>query len=77
MTQLVEIEHDGIEGTARVPVTSLERHKKHGWKVVGDEPVDPAELKGKELDAALEPAGLAKDGTADEKRTRLAEHLAQ
>jgi hypothetical protein len=31
-------------------------------------------LKGKELDAALDAAGLSKTGTADEKRARLAEH---
>lgn len=33
-------------------------------------------LKGAELDAALEEAGLAKTGTADEKRERLAAHVA-
>lgn len=37
---------------------------------------DPAELKGAALDEALEAAGLPKSGTADEKRARLAEHLA-
>lgn len=37
---------------------------------------ETAELKGKELDAALEAAGLPKSGTADEKRARLAEHEA-
>lgn len=76
MRQMVEIKHDGIESTGLVPVTALERVKKHGWKVVGDEPVDPADLKGKELEEALESAGLDKTGTADEKRQRLAEHLA-
>jgi hypothetical protein len=33
-------------------------------------------LKGKELDAALDAAALSKSGTADEKRTRLAEYEA-
>lgn len=33
------------------------------------------ELKGAELDTALDAAGLSKSGTADEKRARLAEHL--
>jgi hypothetical protein len=49
-----------------------------GWKVDQDEPepVDPAELKGAALDAALDAAGLSKDGKADEKRQRLAEHAA-
>lgn len=73
--QLVEISHDGFEGTGKVPVSALPRLKAQGWNVVGDEPVDPAELKGKDLDAALEKAGLSKDGTAEEKRTRLAEHV--
>lgn len=75
--QLVEISHPDIESTGRVPASALPRVKAQGWKVVGDEPVDPAELKGKDLDAALDKAGLSKDGTADEKRTRLAEHQAQ
>jgi hypothetical protein len=38
-------------------------------------PDDPSELKGKALDDALDANGLSKDGTADEKRARLAEHL--
>lgn len=38
-----------------------------------DDLVDPSELKGEALDAALEAAGLPKTGTADEKRVRLAE----
>lgn len=33
---------------------------------------DPSQLKGKELDAALEARGLSTDGKADEKRARLA-----
>lgn len=36
--------------------------------------VPAGELKGKALDEALEDAGLSKDGTADEKRDRLAAH---
>jgi len=35
------------------------------------------ELKGKALDQALEDAGLPKSGTADEKRARYAEYLAE
>lgn len=39
------------------------------------EPTPPAEeLKGAELDEALEEAGLPKSGKADEKRARLADH---
>lgn len=37
----------------------------------------PEDLKGAALDEALEAAGLPKSGTADEKRARLAEHLAE
>ena len=38
------------------------------------EPEDgPVVLKGAELEAALDEAGLSKAGTADEKRARLAE----
>lgn len=36
----------------------------------------PSELKGAELDAALDAAGLPKTGSADEKRARLADHNA-
>ena len=36
----------------------------------------PSELKGAELDAALDAAGLPKTGSADEKRQRLADHNA-
>lgn len=34
MAEFVEIEHEGIEGTALVPETALEHHKKAGWKLV-------------------------------------------
>lgn len=37
-------------------------------------PADPASLKGQALEDALDGAGLPKDGTADEKRQRLAGH---
>lgn len=37
---------------------------------------DPSRLKGQALDRALDEAGLSKDGSADEKRARLADHLA-
>lgn len=35
----------------------------------------PVRLRGSDLDAALEEAGLPKAGSADEKRARLAEHI--
>lgn len=58
--------------------------KSHGLKVLAGKPaVDnagrpirpkyPVDLRGKELDAALDAAGLPKTGTAAEKRERLAE----
>lgn len=43
-----------------------------GYLVEFDE--GPTVLKGAELEAALDEAGLSKAGTADEKRARLAEH---
>jgi hypothetical protein len=69
MTDFIEVEHEGVEGTARVPASAL-KHMK-GWT-----PVESAEdeLKGKALDAALRDAGLSLEGTADEKRARFAEH---
>lgn len=38
---------------------------------------DAADLKGAALDEALDEADLSKSGTADEKRTRLAEFVAE
>lgn len=50
---------------------------KRGRPLGPREIVPPAsDLKGKELDEALEAAGLSKAGTADEKRGRLAQHQA-
>ena len=34
MPEFVEIEHEGIEGTALVPETALDHHKQAGWKPV-------------------------------------------
>jgi hypothetical protein len=39
------------------------------------EEIDADELKGEALDAKLDELGLAKTGTADEKRARVAEAL--
>jgi hypothetical protein len=48
-----------------------------GWSLTDAAAADVAEeLKGKALDQALEEAGLPKSGSADEKRARLAEHIA-
>ena len=43
---------------------------------VDDAEEAPEDLKGESLDAALKEAGLPTTGKADEKRARLAEHLA-
>lgn len=40
------------------------------------DPVEEVNLKGAALDEALEDAGLPKSGSADEKRARLTEHVA-
>ena len=57
--------------------------ESHGLKVLKDKPATvlgrtvrakyPVDLRGRELDAALDAAGLSKTGTADEKRQRLAD----
>ena len=70
---LVEVKHKNFDETARVPLRGLARYESRGWSRV-EAPAD--ELKGKELDAALDAAGLPKSGSADEKRARLAEHQA-
>jgi hypothetical protein len=44
---------------------------RHGRTLRAKYPVD---LRGKDLDAALDAAGLSKAGTAQEKRTRLSDH---
>lgn len=59
--------------------------KSHNLKVLNKPAVDavgrpirpkhPVRLRGAELDAALDAAGLPKTGTASEKRERLAEHI--
>ncbi len=69
MTDFVEVEHEGVAGTAKVPASALKQMK--GWTPVEAPRV---ELKGKALAAALRDAGLSTEGTADEKRARLVEH---
>ena len=34
MAEFVEIEHPDVKATALVPESSLEQHKKAGWKLV-------------------------------------------
>lgn len=62
--------HNRADGPRRIaPRTSTEPDEESS--TVPDEVDGP---KGAELDEALEEAGLAKTGSADEKRARLAEH---
>lgn len=59
--------------------------ESHGLKILEDkaalgrdgralDPKYPVDLRGAELDTALEQAGLPKGGTAAEKRERLSDH---
>ncbi|MER7070964.1 hypothetical protein [Terrabacter sp. NPDC000476] len=65
-----------LVGDEPVPEVIADMGAKVGQPAPGTEPSadDALELKGAALDEALEEAGLAKSGTADEKRARLAEH---
>lgn len=61
--------------TIIVPDAAAAQYDAHpGWTRVT--PPIPDTLKGKALDAALDEAGLPKKGSAEQKRQRLAEHLA-
>lgn len=42
MAKFVEIEHEGIEATARVPESSVAHYKKAGWKLVAQTEADSA-----------------------------------
>lgn len=66
-------------GDVRVVPDALEqRYADRGFEVAArSEKPAGGELKGKALDEALDAAGLAKTGSADEKRARLAEHAHQ
>lgn len=77
--KLVRIAKDGIDGTGEVPESAIPRVTEQGWRVVDDNDVtgEVSELKGQDLDEALDAAGLSKKGSADEKRARLAEYHAQ
>lgn len=59
-----------------VTVTDAEKADQPDPLPTGADPAPGAdvELKGEALDAALDERGLAKTGTADEKRARVAEH---
>lgn len=62
------------EGRSAVEQAEERVSKRRGRQ---DSDEGDGELKGEALDAALEQRGLSKDGTADEKRARVAEHDAQ
>ena len=73
----------GVERTVRRFVADADRDRytivdkdaadRNGLPLLS-KPVVQVPLKGRELDAALDDAGLPKTGTADEKRQRLADH---
>lgn len=46
MKTMIEVKHEGIEGTALVPESALERMTKQGWKPVS--PAEQAEEQGLE-----------------------------
>ena len=57
-----------------VPDVLVAKYEKRDHERLPDGPAE--ELRGEALDQALTDAGLSKSGTADEKRARLAEHIA-
>lgn len=77
--QWVDLYHPEQQAWHRVPDNQrvIQHFRDHGW----DTPEDSAkraeeeaqQLRGRELDDALEQAGLSKSGTVKEKQARLAE----
>lgn len=82
MTQWIDLYNPSVPGWHRVPnhPSVVQDFRDRGWETPDDTAAragaEAEELKGKALDEALESAGLSKAGTADEKRTRLAEYEA-
>lgn len=79
----IDLYHPGQEAWHRVndhPAV-VQSFRDRGWETPEDiaerAGQEAEELKGKALDAALEDAGLAKSGSVDEKRARLAEFEAR
>jgi hypothetical protein len=58
-----------------VPAELAERYAARGFEV-SDVASQAEQLRGAALDKALDDAGLPKNGSAAEKRARLAEHRA-
>lgn len=58
-----------------VPAELADRYRDRGYEV-SDVVAQATQLKGQALDDALRDNGLPTSGTADEKRQRLAEYLA-
>lgn len=71
---LLKHKHTGAIRSASGPAADFLRNKGT-WEDFTP-PSDAAELKGKDLAAALDEAGLPKTGSADEQRQRLADHQA-
>ena len=59
---------------ARYTIVDKDAADRNGLPLPSKPVVQVEPLKGRELDAALDDAGLPKTGTADEKRQRLADH---
>lgn len=78
----VELYNPSVPGWHKVPdhPAVVQSFRERGWETQGDiaarAGAEAEELKGKALDEALEAAGLAKSGSADDKRARLAEYEA-
>lgn len=79
---LVYAKHPEVDGYGQMPRAALEGTD---WTEVSHDEVEasfttsaaaPDDLKGQALDDALDAAGLSKQGTAAEKRQRLADHQA-
>lgn len=66
---------DGKPSVITVPDEIAEYMDRNpDWERIPEPGPDPEDLKGVELDKALEEAGLPKSGKADQKRARLADH---
>lgn len=80
----VQLRHPVSADVITVDESLEDYYRRQGWQreptaaelAAAAAELETQELKGAALDEALEEAGLSKSGTADEKRARLADHLA-
>ena len=79
MPTWVTLFHPGQQATHQVPDNEavIQSFRDRGWETAEDTAArveaESVDLHGKELDQALEDAGLPKHGTVAEKQSRLAE----